>query len=82
MRKKMWVYICDICGEMKPEELHYYGDGCCHAEPSGWKTDVGTGKLCLCGTCYNSLVKLTNKNDKEEKIYDRIPIIGCSAREL
>ena len=67
MRKKMWVYICDICGEIKPEELHYYGDGCCHAEPSGWKTDVGTGKLCLCDTCYNSLVKLTNKNDKEEK---------------
>ena len=50
MRKKMWVYICDICGEMKPEETWYYGDGgLCREATNGWKTDVGAGELCVCG---------------------------------
>ena len=80
MRKKMWVYICDICGEMKPEETWYYGDGgLCREAPNGWKTDVGAGKLCLCGTCYNNLVKMKNENEKKEEAHSCVPIIGCSA---
>ena len=68
MRKKIWMYICDICGEMKPEETYYCGDGgSCREAPNGWKTDVGAGKLCLCSTCYNSLVMLKDEQQEERR---------------
>jgi len=76
----MWIHICDVCGEIKPEETYYYGDGGLYREaPSGWKTNVGTGKLCLCGTCYNNLVKMKNENTKKEEAHSCVPIIGCGA---
>lgn len=82
MRKKMWVYICDICGEMKPEETYCDEDvGICRDAPNGWRINVGAGKLCLCSTCYNNLVKMKNenKNDKKEEVHSCVPIFGSSA---